>query len=313
MQANSLLALVWNFDDIKSMSQYGVRIFLGLLAGVFFCIGSAWSWSGQKLVVALKPDKNPETMLAEREELKKYFSAQLESEVDVIVPLSAAVIAEGLRNGSIDLAFISATEMFNIRESQAADLLLVNKPAGKTWYESVWLVKADAPYQSIEDLRGKRAAFSSRTSTSGFLIPLRDLHQKGLVQGVGDLEDFFWRGNVIYGTGYVSAVEQVLSGGAEAAAVSDYVFLKDKHLTEDQKNQLRILQAQGPVPSHVIAASNRLSDLERESLRKVLLGLNAPEYESLRNQVFTASLTEVEVEEHLRPVQEALQLTGAIP
>ena len=45
-----------------------------------------------RLVIALKPDKNPEAMAAERGELSRLLAAVLGRPVEVIVPTSAAVI-----------------------------------------------------------------------------------------------------------------------------------------------------------------------------------------------------------------------------
>ena len=57
-------------------------------------------------------------------------------------------------------------------------------------------------------------AFASRSSTSGYLIPVWDLWKRGLVGPDTCLPIFF--SLTIYGTGYVSAVEKVLSGEVEA-------------------------------------------------------------------------------------------------
>lgn len=261
------------------------------------------------ITVALKPDKNPDAMLQEREALKTFLEEKTGAQVEVIIPLSSAVIAEGLRNGSIDLAFVSATEMVPISEGGSGKILFAGEIDGKKSYQSYWLVRKDAPYATIEDLRGKPVAFSSRTSTSGFLIPLKDLKDRGLVERVADLESFFGKGQVLFGTGYVSAVERVLSGEADAAAVSDYVFDKDKHLTPEQKSRLRVLQAQGPVPTHVLALSRKTEPEVEESLRAAVEALNSGPHTGLRDKVFTSRLVEVDEKEHLAPVSEALRLS----
>ena len=257
------------------------------------------------VVVALKPDKNPDAMLAERESLSKSLAKILGREVEVIVPLSAAVIIEGLANGSIDLGWLSATDMVRAREADAAELLLVGEIDGKRDYSSLWLCLAEKPYASIEDLRGKPVAFASRTSTSGHLIPRLDLKKRGLI--ATDPEEFFGAGNVWFGTGYMSGVERVLAGEAEAAAVSDYVFEKDKHMTPDQKKLLRVLARQGPVPTHVLAVSKRLDPAARKSLSEALLKFTA-EVPALCNTVFTSPLVTADADEHLRPVVEALAI-----
>lgn len=265
-------------------------------------------YSQEKLVVALKPDKNPDAMLAERKKLAALFSTELQVPVEIVVPVSGAVILEGLANGSIDLAYLSATDMVHARDSGAASLLLAGEIDGKTGYDSYWVVKKDAPYQTIEDLRGHPVAFASRSSTSGYLFPLMDLKQRGLVKDAHGLEEFFGPGGVWFGSGYVSAIERVLSGEAEAAAVSYYVLDGDKHLDADQRSALRMLQRQGPVPTHVLAISNRLSSSDRTALLELGLALNEPKNAALRDLVFTSKLIEVDEPAHLTPVAEALEI-----
>jgi phosphonate transport system substrate-binding protein len=234
---------------------------------------------------------------------------QLQRPVRVIVPLSAAVIIEGFGNGTIDVGYLSATDLAKLQPLGTARLLLAGEfPGGKTSYQSYWLTLREKEYSSIADLRGRPVAFASKTSTSGFLVPLRDLRQRELIGAECDLEAFFGRGNVLFGVGYVSAVERVLAGEAEAVAVSDYVFDQDKHLSAEQRARLRVLQTQGPVPSHVLAVRTALVPAEVAALREALLALNAPEHHALRDKIFTTKLVETDQTAHLAPVVEALPL-----
>lgn len=260
-----------------------------------------------KVVVALKPDKDPEAMIAERAQLSAHLSKKLGKPVEVIVPLSSAVILEGLNNGTIDLAYLAATDMLNALNEQTAALLLAGEIDGKTSYQSYWVTLKEKPYQSVTDLKGKPIAFSGKTSTSGYVIPLWDLRQKNLISNSGKAEEFFGAGNVWFGSGYVSAVERVLNGDAEAAAVSYYVLDKDKHLTQEQRQKLRRLAEQGPVPTHVIAIRAQISDADKTALRDALLAMDkeAPE---LRDRVFTSRLVEVDPATHLGSLKESLAL-----
>jgi phosphonate transport system substrate-binding protein len=260
-----------------------------------------------KVVVALKPDKDPDAMVLERAQLSKYLSDKLAKPVEVIVPLSAAVILEGLSNGTIDLAYLSATDMLNAINQQTAGILLAGEIDGKTSYQSYWVTLKDKPYQSVADLKGKPVAFSSKTSTSGYVIPLWDLRQKNLISDSGKAEEFFGAGNVWFGSGYVSAVERVLNGDAEAAAVSYYVLDKDKHLTAEQRQRLRRLAEQGPVPTHVIAIRSGISDADSAALRDALLAMDK-ENPELRDRVFTSRLVEVDAVAHLSSLKESIAL-----
>ena len=108
----------------------------------------------------------------------------------------------------------------------------------------------------------------------------------------------------------MSAVERVLNGQAEAAAVSYYVLDKDKHLTVEQRAKLKKVAEQGPVPTHVIAIRSSISAVDRETLRKALETMNEKENVELRDKVFTSKLVEVNSEEHLRAIRKALDFLG---
>ena len=271
--------------------------------------GATAELSIPKLVIALKPDKNPDTMQQERKTLSDYLSSRLGTPVEVKVPLTSAVILEGMANGTIDLGYLSATDMINARKKNIADVLLAGEIEGNNSYKSYWVSLKEKPYDSVEDLRGKPIAFSGKTSTSGFLIPLWDMKQKGLLEKP-DAESFFGKGNVWFGTGYVSAIERVLNGEAEAAAVSYYVLDKDKHLTAEQRAKLKKVAEQGPVPTHVIAVRSSLPASDREALRKALVAMNEPANTALRDNVFTSKLVPVDAEKHLAPLRDALKFTG---
>lgn len=276
--------------------------------GVAFLLGGC-SPAEEQVVFALKPDKDPDKMLQEKAALEDFLAERLGKPVSVIIPLSGSVILEGFANGTIDVGYISATEMVHAREGGSANLLLAGEINGKPSYSSYWVSLKEKPYSSVEDLKGKKVAFSSRTSTSGFIIPFWDLLQKGLITADDTPEDFFGEGNVWYGVGYVSAIDQVLAGEAEAGAVSYYVLDEDRHLTSDQKALLKKVCEQGPVPTHVIAASKkRLKDEDAARLKAALLEFNDSEHTALRDKLFTSKLIEVNEEQHLGGITEAIDL-----
>jgi len=262
-----------------------------------------------KVVIALKPDKNPDQMLEERKTLSEFLSSKVGKPVEVIVPLTSAVILEGFANGTIDLGYLSATDMVAARRKKLGGILFAGEIDGQNAYKSYWVSLKEKPYGSVADLRGKPIAFSGKTSTSGYLIPLYDLHLKGLLEEP-DPEVYFGKGNVWFGTGYVSAIERVLNGEAEAAAVSYYVLDKDKHLTLEQRARLKKVTEQGPVPTHVVAVRASVSDSDKEAIRQAVATLNDGPNAALRDKVFTSKLVPVDEEKHLSAIAGALRFTG---
>ena len=285
--------------------------FIFLTLGLVSCSspeqpGSEKGLSLQKLVIALKANKNPEKMLSEKEALEKHLSAKLNRAVEVLIPSDSSVVVESFRNGTLDLGYLSSTDAARNLDQNTASILLIHLKNGKPHYQSVWLSLKEKSYQSISELAGKPVAFASRSSTSGYLIPVWDLAKKGHIGPDRSLTDFF--SEVLYGTGYVSAVEKVLSGEVEVAAVSDYVFNGDnKYLSDKQKSRLRIVQQQGPVPSHTLCIRSSISREDAAIIEAALLDMNR-ESPALRDQVFNGELVKVEPNEHLRVTREAIEV-----
>lgn len=259
----------------------------------------------KKVIIALKANKQPASMLVEKQDLESYLSTKLDRPVEVIIPSDSSVVVESFRNGTLDLGYLSSTDAARNLSQETADILLVHLKNGKPHYKSIWLTKKEKTYQSIDELKGKPVAFASRSSTSGFLIPTWDMMKRGLVGNETSLTDFF--SLTLYGTGYVSAVEKVLSGEVEAAAVSDYVYRGDnKYLDDTQKERLRVFQEQGPVPAHTLCVRSTISEKDRKIIKEALLQMNEDNAE-LRDRIFNGKLISVVADEHLKVTREALE------
>lgn len=282
-----------------------MRLILSIAIVGLLLSGCGVKENGEELVVALRPDKDPDAMMEERDALTGYLSERLGRGVRVIIPTSGAVIEQGLGNATVDVAWVSSTSLAQYRGRGIGDLLLVSEVDGKTSYESYWLGRAGSGLSGVESLRRRPVAFASPTSTSGYVIPLHDLYQRGLVNAESGAEGYFGRGNVHFGTGYVSAVLRVLDGSVEAAAVSDYVYLGDKHLSAEQKAQLEVVARQGPVPTHCLAVRRGLDPALLKELREALLALGEENAE-LEQRIFGGPLTAVDADAHLQPIESAL-------
>lgn len=278
------------------------------------------SLSVNSISIALKPNKNIQAQREDEKTLGDALSKRLGIPVKITTPTNKSIIEAGLANKTIDIGYVSSSDAISFADNEVAEVLLAGQhesqdPDGKAYegpyYYSVWLSLKDRPYQGIADLKGKPIAFASRTSTSGYLVPCWDLIKKRLIPQGGSIEDFFGEGNVFYGSGYVSAVEQVLTGKAEAAAVSYYVYEKDKHLNSEQRGKLKVIQRQGPVASHTFCARNSLPPQDRELIKDALLGIVEEEAE-LSQSLFGGTLVPVDSTQHLTAPREAKKMVSTL-
>ena len=62
-------------------------------------------------------------------------------------------------------------------------LVVPTNPDGTIGYYAVAFVRADSPYKSLDDLKGKIWAWAEPNSSSGYLFPLVSFRNKGLDPG----------------------------------------------------------------------------------------------------------------------------------
>lgn len=90
---------------------------------------------------------------------------------------------QALSAGQLQMASMGAGAYSNV-DSQIgglADPILAERNSyGQTGYYSTMIVRADSPYQSIEDLKGKTLAYVDFNSTSGYIYPRWKMDEQGI-------------------------------------------------------------------------------------------------------------------------------------
>ena len=180
----------------------------------------------------------------------------------------------------------------------------------KPYYFSYWVVRKDSPYKSLAELRGKRAAFPSPLSTSGFVMPMARLAELGFIspgEKPADAAQFF--GQVIFAGGYAQAWEALKQKQADVTVIAGDVPEK---LYREVLAETRILEQQGPIPSHVVVFGKNLKEPLRSKLKYALLELGRPEHRALMRKFISGifvSFEETTTAKHLAPLNKSLELT----
>ncbi|MGB3650671.1 MAG: phosphate/phosphite/phosphonate ABC transporter substrate-binding protein [Rivularia sp. (in: cyanobacteria)] len=227
---------------------------------------------------------------------------------------------EALRANRADVAFLSSRPALKAEQLAKANLYLAevrqNYSGGYT-YDSVFVVPKNSSLRSgqskatLGQLKGKKMSFTSPTSGSGFIFPVSQLVKMGFVPNKDRLNGFF--GQVSYGGNYSKALQAVLRGQADAAAVSEYAMLPP-YITNQERSQLRVLYKISGVPAHGVAIDDDVSVQDRNKLINAMLKLNQPGNNGLlRNLYNSTKLVRVNHSSHLAPVRTALQRIGIEP
>jgi phosphonate transport system substrate-binding protein len=141
-----------------------------------------WKDKYKELVFAVVPAENASGVTERWTPFAAYLEKELGTKVTLRIAQDYAAVIEGQRAGQIHIgyygpsAFARALMTGAKVEAFAQDVNL----DGTKGYYSVFYVKKDAPYQKLEDLKGKNLGLVDPNSTSGYNVPLYALDKLGI-------------------------------------------------------------------------------------------------------------------------------------
>jgi phosphonate transport system substrate-binding protein len=197
------------------------------------------------------------------------FGAYLSREIGIPVKLRIAgdyaAVIEGQRAEQIHIAYYgpasyARARMIGVKTTPFA--IEVNK-GGVKGYHSVFYVKANSPYQKIEDLKGKSIALVDPNSTSGNNVPRFVMDKMGIKP-----DEFF--GKVVYSGSHVNAVMALNQGTVEVAANwwnnesdSELIRMADKGMVKREDFRI-IFKSEQIVNSPVAYLDSLPADLKKK-------------------------------------------------
>ena len=192
------------------------RSLIAAAAALVMSAGAAaaqdWKAKYPELVFAVIPAENGSGVTDRYQPLMDYLTKQLGTKVTLRVANDYAAVIEGQRAGNIHMAYYGPSSFARALMTGAKiDAFAIEVNAdGTKGYHSVLYVKADSPYKSIEDLKGKNLCLVDPNSTSGNNVPRFALNKMGLKP-----DDFF--GKVVYAGSHENEVIGVQQGTCDAA------------------------------------------------------------------------------------------------
>lgn len=291
-----------------------------MLLALAMPLGEANAADPEQIVFVFQKQKDPTQIQKTADRVAELLSAEVGKPVKALVPGDYSASVQALVNRKADFAYVSSMPFLLARRDGKATLLLAEERKGhdgvaKTSYSSVFVVAADSPIQSLDDLikqsRTLRMCFTSPTSTSGYIMPYWRLVTEGVLKAREDVRRVFR--TVAFGGGYTQALEQVLAGRADVACVSDYVLegpKADAYLPADQRAKLRIIGRTEGVPTHLIAARDGLSDELKAKVKSALVKI-AADHPDLMADVYGATrFVEADENAHVKSAIDAVEASG---
>lgn len=171
----------------------------------------------------------------------KYLEKKTGYKVELTVASDYRSIINGMRNKEIDVAWFGPFSYVIAHNEAGAHAFAgaENSKSGKT-YQSIFIAHPDTRIETIQQLRGRRLAYTDPDSTSGFLVPKATLLKNNLDPDK-DLETVFL-GH------HDAAVLAVKKRSVDAASVSSIILqnMREKGLVGDK--DYRIIYVSEAIP-----------------------------------------------------------------
>jgi phosphonate transport system substrate-binding protein len=220
-------------------------------------------------------------------------------------------LVASFERGEVGIAWmppVPTIELVEVRRT--ATPLAIPARRGATIYHAALIVRRGGP-KTIEECRGRRAAWVQRDSAAGYLVPRLQMAAQGL-----DVLRFFSR--ELFMHSHPAVVDAVVSGEADVGATYCHVEPGTNKVaraawTDEDGRPLRPIESIatfGPIPNDALIASNELPLPCRTALTRWLLDLD-PRARDLFERILGAHDFRVPSTDHFDALRHALRAARA--
>ena len=210
------------------------------------------------LIISLIPKEDPLSYATEMADFYQYLKSCLDRNV-IFYPLqSSDAEIDAMKNGRIHVAsFSSGTTIIAVNVAGAVPFAVKGDISGPVDTNMLVIVRADSPYQSLSDLKGKRVAHVNATSFTGHLAALSFLPSEG-IEPHTDYQ--------IYFSGkHNRSINGVKSGDYDAATIASEVLDRMMAGQDVSYDDFRILYKSDALPSAAFSYAHNLApDLQNQ-------------------------------------------------
>lgn len=229
---------------------------------------------------------SPETTRVYYEELLTLIAGRIDRRATFSQRRTYAEVNELVRKKEADLAFVCAGPYTQGKKEFGMELLAVPVSNGKSVYHSYIIVNSSSPLNSLDDLKGKKFAFTDPQSNTGALVPTYMLAKRG------ETPKTFFR-EVFYTHSHDNSIKAVADGQADGAAVDSLIWEFMNRIEPALTARTRIVAKSPPYGIPPIVVHPGLNPATKKSLREILLTLHtdpkaAPLLEKLQIDRFVA-------------------------
>jgi phosphonate transport system substrate-binding protein len=224
----------------------------------------------QTLVMAYTPVEDPALYAQQFRPLLDHLTQCTGRRTVYFQVTSNAAQVEAMRSGRLHIAgFSTGPTAFAVNLAGAVPFAVKGNEQGYERYTVAVIVRADSPFRTLADLKGRRVAHTSATSNSGNLAPRAYFPDLGLTPD----QDY----RVVFSGGHDRSVMGVNSGDYDAAPVASDVFRRMIARGQVRAETFRTIWESPPFPTSSFALAHDLRPELAQRIRQCFLDFRFPE------------------------------------
>ncbi|GLI38681.1 phosphate/phosphite/phosphonate ABC transporter substrate-binding protein [Geobacter hydrogenophilus] len=219
------------------------------------------------LHIAVAAMISPETTRQYYEELLRLVADRMGRRAVFSQRRTYAEVNTMVMNKEVDAAFVCAGPYVQGHEQFGMEILAVPVVHGVKVYHSYIIANRNSSYTSLNDLRGKKFAFTDPDSNTGSMVPTYMLAKRG------ETPDSFF-GDHFFSNSHDNSIKAVANGQADGAAVDSLIWEFMNTIDPNVTSRTRIIEKSSPYGIPPIVVHPAMDPATKKKLKQVLLTLH---------------------------------------
>lgn len=245
-----------------------LAVFLVLLAGCTHDRGELGS-ARNPVKFFFVPSVDVKVLQDSSKTLKEFLEKETPYKFTISIPPSFIAVVEAFGTKRADVAGLNTYGYILAHEKYGVEARLTTIRNGEATYRAQFLAKAGGKIKKVEDINGKKLAFVDPASTSGYILPMKFLKDRGIkpkettfAMRHDNVVSMIYQGQVDAGaTFYVSPVEGKIQD-ARMLVLAQY---------PDVEKKIKIIELTDAIPNDPVVFRKDISEDMKSKISEALI------------------------------------------
>jgi phosphonate transport system substrate-binding protein len=217
--------------------------------------------------VSAIPDENPTELQRKYKPLVDFLEKALGAKVKYLPVTDYGAAVSALASGKIDFAWLGG--FTHVQARHQTEVVPLCMRAIDREFKSVFVASVDSGIEKVEDIKGKKFAFGSKSSTSGHLMP-----RHFLISQFSFNPDKDFDGAPLFSGSHDATIKMVETGKVDAGAANSLVWARLQKQKKVDTSKVKVVWTTPGYVDYVWTARKALSADVRKKFLDAFLALD---------------------------------------